>query len=112
MAWNTQAALPVSRSSAMIASDVSVPGTDVFSPVATSTRLRVSSMVGSAQIGAPEGPRSLTPVLDTLPVYSASFIVWYSHSLRPSFSASATTAPWKAQHSNLAFWPVPTPEAE
>src|SRR5262249_29595054 len=98
IAWNFQTSLPVLRSSAITASDVSVPGCEVFSPVVTITRLRFSSISGTDQIGAPDGPRCFTPVEDTLPVYCATGIVWYSHNFEPSFGASATTAPWPPQH--------------
>src|SRR5262245_26114390 len=112
IAWNFHASLPVLRSSAMTASDVSVPGCEVFSPVVTMTRLRFSSIVGTDQIGAPDGPRCFTPFELTWPVYVAVGMVWYSHALEPSLAFSATTAPWPTQHSKLALPPAATPDAE
>ena len=80
--------------------------------MATITRLRASSTSGIAQIGAPDGPRCFTPVDDVSPLYVAAGMVWYCHSLEPSFADSATTAPWPMQHSNAACAPVATPDAE
>ena len=90
IAWNFQTSLPVSRSSEITASDVSVPGWEVFSPVVTMTRLRAASMVGTDQIGAPEGPFCLAPAELTVP--EAALLAGLPATASAAEATSATAA--------------------
>ncbi len=97
-AWNDQRLAPVFRSSAKIASLVSVAGEEEFWPVPKYSTPRFASMVGLFQTTAPLGPHICTPSRLRW-VFAACGVVSKRHTGWPVVASSAAMPPWLRQHS-------------
>src|SRR5215831_12358212 len=98
VAWYDQRYLPVSRSTAMIASVVFGDGAVVASPVPKYTARFTGSIVGEFHTAPPAGAYSATPFDIVLYTVGSSGITQAFQISLPVFASRATTDPRDVQH--------------